>query len=456
MQTSNIFKSLLNKISPQNYKVTLKHIMFIFIIWGVCAVVIEMASYLLLVTVLKSETTIDYFNTERLTKKFPAQLRMKSNEIRQMFPRALPTGATGNYMSFPFDPVMGFRDDKALEWYGGSLDDLKSKFLIVTFGGSTTVKDNWPKYLIKYAKEENVNKDIVVLNAGHWGYMSFNEKIYFTSWIMPKLLEAGVKPDLVLSLDGVNDIWARIMGYMESECQNSPVWYTQYHGYHQQLDTDMRNLGGIGKSVTQVISSVSKSAYSGIVNYASPLFPYTLKAGLEVMRKVVQRSPGQEKTLDIASLNSRKLGKKTEKEIIDAFRSCLLDFLGTADIRDINYVSYLQPVLLEKYYPYSVPKSFNYPNFNYFAINFFTENKHWNRFGGNFLVPTEKLYERAEKMYSDLNIENKGHFTNLAHIFKSLPFADRVYVKDAIHYKQMGKEKIAHSIVKDLISKNIL
>ncbi len=456
MQTGNIIKPVLSKLSPENYKVTLKHLLFIFIIWSVCAVMIELVSFLLLVTVLKTETTIDYFSTEKLTKKFPAQLRLDSDEIRQMFPRALPTGATGNYMSFPFDPVMGFRDDNAPEWNGGSLDDIKSKFLIVTFGGSTTVKDNWPKYLIKYAKEENVDKEIVILNAGHWGYMSFNEKIYFTSWIMPKLLDAGVKPDLILSLDGVNDIWARIMGFMESKSQNSPVWYTQYHGYHQQLDTDMRNLGGLGNSVTQVFSSISKTAYRGVVDHVSPVFPYTLKATLEIMRNVVQKSPDHKKTVDIASLNSRKLKDETEKDIIDAFKSCLLDFLGAAEIRGINYVSYLQPVLLDKYYPYEVPESFNYPNFNFFAINFFTENKHWNRFGGNFLVPTEKLYEKAEEMYSDLNSEKHDHFTNLAHIFKNMPFAEKVYVKDAIHYKQMGKEKIAHSIVKDLISKNIL
>jgi hypothetical protein len=456
MQKTKIIKPILNKFSSENYKVTLKHVMFFLIIWGVLGVIVELFSFLLLVTVLKTETTIDYFDAKKLTDKFPAQFRLSSNEIRKMFPRALPTNATGNYMTFPFDPVMGFRANNAIEWYGGSLDNLESKFLIVTFGGSTTVKDNWPRSLIKYARKENVKKDIVVLNAGHWGYMSFNEKIYFTSWILPQLTKSGVKPDLVLSLDGVNDIWSRIMGFMESENQNSPVWYSQYHGYHQQLDTDMRNLDSFGKSVSQAFSSLAKKSYRGVINYMSPIFPYTIKAGLELARNVVQNAPSQEEIIEIASANKYKLGEKTEKDIIDAYKSCLLDFYGAAEIRKINYISYLQPVLLDKYYPHPVPESFNYPNFNYFAVNFFTENKHWNRFGGRFLVPTEGLYEKAEKMYSDLNADNHGHFENLAYILKDIPHADKAYVKDAIHYNKQGKEKIAHTIIKDLISKNIL
>jgi len=435
-------------------KTRLKHCIFFLIGFLILISIIEFSSYLLLRTVLKTDLSIDYFDADRLVKNFPAQFRMNSSEIREIFPRALPTMQTGNYLSFPFDPVMGFKADNALEWYGGNEQDAKSKYLIVTFGGSTTVKDNWPKYLIKYAEKENVKQDIIVLNAGHWGYMSFNEKIYLTSWILPMLNKYNIKPDLILSLDGDNDIWSRIMGYLEYKKQGMPFWYHNYHGYHQQLYTDMNNIGDLSGSTSQFLSSLARKAYKEVTWYMSPFTPYTFQATLRVLRTILQKAPVKDNGIEIKTRCN--LDDNTESLIVKGYKTGLIDFLGAAKVRDIPFVGYLQPILHEKYHPFKTPDSILYPNINYFLINYYRENKHWSRIDENVYVDIESLYQKAENMYSELNNKYNGNFKSLTYLFNDIPDTDQLYNKDAIHYAKKGKELIAHAVIKDLISKGIL
>ena len=358
----------------------------------------ETSSFFLLKTLLKQDITIDYYDSDRLLSNFPAQLRMSNDDIRKIFPRALPFSRIGNYLSFSFEPVLGFKADNNIEWYGAKdLEGLNGKFLIVTFGGSTTVLDNWPKYLINCAEKEGVKQDIAVFNAGHWGYMSFNEKIYFTTYILPFLKKHNLKPDLVLSLDGVNDTWARIMGYFESRNNNSNIWYSQYHGYHQQLYSDINNLHKFSTLIEQLFSTGSRALYTFAIHYFTPIFPYTMKTVLQTMRMFLQRpASGMKKKKEVV------LAGDVEDLMADGFKSCLLDFMGSAMVRDIEFVSYLQPVLLKRYYPHNVSESHTYPNFNYFGVNFASENRHWNRFNEGSIISTERLYEKYEKVFSDL------------------------------------------------------
>lgn len=446
----------------------LRNIFFLLLTWLFLYASIEFCSYLLLRFILNKQITIDYFDQSNLLKLFPAQLRMKNIEIRKMFPRDTPFQKTGNYLSFPFEPALGFYTADSSEWYG-EFKKNKTNYFIVTFGGSTTVKDNWPKYLSECAAERKVKENLVILNAGHWGYMSFNEKIYLTARILPLLESQGLTPNIILSLDGVNDVWSRIMGYLESKNEKSSEWMAHYHGYHQQLDTDMRNLSKLSNIGRQFISSLASNVYGIAVNYFSPIFPYTMKAILEGARRALQsnpvRSSDQHKennkdnklvSANIVIERPVQLEATTEKQLVTAYQDNLLDFFGEASVRGIGFIAYLQPVYLPKYYPHAAPASFDYPSFNYFGKNYYRENKHWSRFKENQVIATERIYEMAEKMYSSLNAKHPGHFSNIAYVLKDISETAEVFNKDAIHYQKKGKKSIACAIINDLLIKRHL
>ncbi|MBF0439225.1 MAG: hypothetical protein HQL93_08895 [Magnetococcales bacterium] len=415
---------------------------------------LEGLSALLLATVIQDKV-MPGMPESRLVSQFPAQLRMSAEEIRKEFPPELPLMRIGNFISMQYDPAMGFRKDGHLQWFGGDIKEADKKFLIVTFGGSTTVGDNWPKYLRQFAEQEKVQQDLLILNAGLWGYMSFIEKIYFSSWILPMLDQAGVKPKLVLSLDGANDVWTRILSYYLSKNQNMP-WLDQYHGYHQQLAHEIQHIGNTSTVLTQLLSNAVRGFYSFSVNHLSIAIPYTMKLMLAATRKMLQREKPMSEVVQAAQNSVRQLEPDTENRIIAAMENNLRDFYGMAQARDIPFVGYLQPVLLPQYHPYPTPKTFLFPNFNFEAINLHQENRLFSVLTGNFVVETDHLYMAIETMYSRMNHNYPGSFKSLASIFSNSPQTEQLYAKDAVHYEQQGKETIAHAIVKDLLEKGIL
>lgn len=423
-----------------------KYILF----WGIVIIfpflAVELLSFFLLSIYLKRED-------DTLITNFPAQWNMRGDEIRKEFPTLAPRQRAGQFLGFEFDPAMGFSGLDALEWYGDRESGLDNKFIIVTFGGSTTVKDNWPKYLIEYAKQSGVKDDIVVLNAGLWGYMTFNEKIYFSSWIMPILTGMGVKPDLVLTMDGVNDIWYRILGYLEYKNMNAPKWFNHYHGYHQHHDSDMRKIRTVSGSIKQLFANLSKEVFQKSIR----IMPYTMKVVQTLIKRKIEstdnlvgkREPEKER-------NSLKLDSTVEDQIIDGYHNSLLDFYAASEARDIQFVAYLQPILLKQYYPYEIPPSFHYPDINYMGISLYRTNRHFSRLACKNVVQTEGLYKKAEQMYGTLNDKYSGHFQNIIDVFKRDNCQEEVFKRDAIHYNQTGSRVIASNIIKDLINKEIV
>lgn len=102
-----------------------------------------------------------------------------------------------------FDPLLGYSrmdDMQGIKIYG---EDNDSVLRIVTLGGSTTdysyssIK-SWPQILHESLEKHGVSN--VVYNGGVCGYSSCQERDKFLRDII------GLKPDLVLSLTGVNDI----------------------------------------------------------------------------------------------------------------------------------------------------------------------------------------------------------------------------------------------------------
>jgi hypothetical protein len=289
---------------------------FVFLLISVCC--LELASYGFL-----RSGVIKLLNTEKkiLNKTFPIHIRGSSRDFSFLFPNLLLSDKNLHFCTFDFDPVLGFIDLSMPEFYyanqinpmkplknmffdplekGTGLDPTSisifsqywntlpkdERFLILAFGGSTTRRHNWPIFLSYVVQMKLPYKKIVVLNAGHDGFSSFNEKIFFTHWILPVLEANKIRPNLVISLDGVNDIGFGMAGYMYSKKTNAPYWYKNYHGYHQRLTDEVKKIhnGRLGFFLDQH----TKFFVGRII---TRIFPYTLKNFiLSAQQPILQKS----------------------------------------------------------------------------------------------------------------------------------------------------------------------
>lgn len=425
-----------------------KYTLFTLVLFFFLYCVSEVVCFALLRTVTTVQKE-DWGIELTITKKFPAQLRMTSDEIMQDFPSMSVIRRAGQFLSFEFDPVLGYKKFSNQQWYGGTIDDIRDKFLIVCFGGSTTQLDNWPTYLLKYMKEAGVKQDAVVLNAGLAGYMTFNEKIYFAQWVLPMLEQAGKTPDLVLTMDGANDVWYRIMSWELARRDNVP-WLDRYHGFHQHHDEDMRRLRSFGGGVRQFVANSLSAFREGVIRVA----PYTMRTLEYLARRILARDKGVDDALP--EPETLELPREVEQRIVTGFRETLVDFYGLAAVRDIDFVAYLQPVVLPKYYPHTMPEEYPFKGIDWMGLKEYRSNAAFTRLGVNKLVDTAAMYEDAEQVYTDLNTRYPGHFTSLISLFKDNPDAAALYKNDSIHYNQAGKELLAKGVVTDLVNKGLV
>lgn len=389
-------------------------------------------------------------DSRMLVEHFPAQFRLATETIRNVFPSLAPMQRTGKFLGFDFDPVLGFRQMEAIEEYGSLTKD-QSQTVILTFGGSTTVKNNWPRHLIAAAQERGVKNSLYVINAGLWGYMNFNEKILFTSWLLPNLKERGITPDLVLTLDGVNDIWYRILSYFEYRNEKTDTWYSQYHGFHQHHDTDMQKLGTIPGAFKQLLANTANSCYALFLR----CLPYSMKVLHTLAKKNIDQHPVYRD--DTANtLKVYTIPAPAASRIITAFRTSLVDFYATAHVRGITFVSYLQPVSLKPYYTGTVPENFYYPGVDYMGENLYQANRFFTRLALHGIVRTHGLFSAADDMYQRLQKDYPGSFTSLISLFQGTGRMEELFKKDAIHYAPKGSKIIAAAIVDDLMKKGFL
>ena len=388
-----------------------------------------------------------------LLEKFPAQFLLSSQEIRAEFSNFLPIDYAGQHLTFIFDPVIGYRSPDSLEWYGSISSD-NQDFVILCLGGSTTEGDNWPKYLNEYAQLAGVSDQIVVINAGVGGYTTFTEKLFFSEWIWPELKKAGVRPDLVISLDGVNDVWYRILSYQFAQKSKAPIWFSRYHGYHQKLSSDITDLTTLSSALNQALVSSINSLKNSLV----VVLPYTMKIVETLSKSFISNFTMPENDSNLSKKHSSlsELPESVEHEIIDAFESSLMDLHGLAEVRGVESISYLQPVLTDNYYPHLIPESMSYPGINWFGQQLTDSLGFWSDLYDSGPIETDRMFAMSEKLYLDLGERFPGHYESLINIFYDDPAAGSLYTKDGVHYSDRGKRKIAQAIVTDLIGKKIL
>ena len=133
-----------------------------------------------------------------------------------------------------------------------------------------------------------------------------------------------------------------------------------------------------------------------------------------------------------------------------------MDLHGLAEVRAVESISYLQPVLMDNYYPHLIPEAFSYPGINWFGQKLTDSLGFWSDLYDSGPIETDRMFTMSEKIYLDLGERFPGHYESLINIFYDDPAAGSLYKKDGVHYSDGGKRKIAQAIVTDLIGKRIL
>jgi len=383
----------------------------------------------------------------KLLARFPAQFRMSGAELRES---VLYSSSRPAEIVLQADPILGFRDLRYMRRFGDKNPDM----LICCLGGSTTAVmpfKNWPDFLIEAARRRNVTQKIAVLNAGAPGYMSLNERLYLTNWIIGK---KKYRCDAVISLDGVNDIHWRIPAYMSS-LKYGEKWVPAYHGYHQKLEHDIRAMQTPRGAFSQFAAVTSASVRNAVATAASRIIPYTARLALAAAARfapapssaVTDRAPELRKLRAAGAPNIRSLPPDVENEIVRAFGDSLLDLAGSCDIRRIPFVSYLQPVDMPRYYgnprfdgPAPPAPGFALPPL--FSV------------GGGYVFNLSSLYIKSETLYNGLSKKQPDNFGNLIYLFKGKE--NEILYRDPTHYTAAGSRYIADAIVDDLLSRKII
>ena len=254
--------------------------------------------------VLSSKLLPTSSGTGVLLSRWPAQVRVNSELInRILVDRVIVERNPSDFFSFDFDPVLGFRRLEYLQWYTEDhassnyaaseadawwrdfAEAARGRFVIVTFGSSTTSSAqpyNWPRHIPGLARAHGATRDVIVLNAGHNGFMSMQQQIYASAWILPALERAGIKPDLAISLDGVGDIFFGVAGYVQHLRNRASTWYSRYNGEQQAFDASYRQLRTIDGAFANLLATLSTSAPArSVVATAARLVPYTIALALD-------------------------------------------------------------------------------------------------------------------------------------------------------------------------------
>jgi len=109
--------------------------------------------------------------------------------------------------------------------------------LIVACGGSTTAFNiNWPAFVGPRLTELGHRTPVVTVNLGQPQFATFDD--YFElEWFLREAQRRGIVPDLVVSLDGLNDIAYRLFAY---------TWATEHRLYDVIAPDELRLLDQLG------------------------------------------------------------------------------------------------------------------------------------------------------------------------------------------------------------------
>jgi carbamoyltransferase len=110
--------------------------------------------------------------------------------------------------------------------------------LILACGGSTSAfNNNWPAFIGPRLAERGYDAPIVTVNLAQPQFATFDE-YYVLEWFLREARRRGITPDLVISLDGINDLGYRLF---------AAFWAARYNEYDTAAPNELRLLDQLGR-----------------------------------------------------------------------------------------------------------------------------------------------------------------------------------------------------------------
>ncbi len=248
---------------------------------------------------LRSGLTRPDSTARLLVDSFPAVFRLeRSLRIEAARGQKLRPRAPLAFDIFAFDPALAFRNVGYLRWYTTErasepaefrtwpqwwdrfAAEARGRLVVVCFGGSTTASAqpaNWPRQVADLLALHGISQPAIVLNAGHNGFMTMQEQLWASYWILPELDRRGIVPAVALSLDGVNDVSYGLGGWQAYRRFGNEPWLKAYNGFYQVVDEQTRSTGQPGRAFAAFWSALlSTQTGDRVVQEVAAALPTTL------------------------------------------------------------------------------------------------------------------------------------------------------------------------------------
>jgi carbamoyltransferase len=340
-------------------------------------------------------------------------------------------------------PVPTTEYETAEGWWAALRMACQNRYVVITCGGSTTtLNTNWPFFLESELKGLGFLRPIVTINLGQPMYSSF-DLFFLLERFLGEAAEHGVVADVVLSLDGANDIGYRIQTF---------IWALRYGNSDACCPNEVRLLDQLARRRTY--PAVSGGTHHAILVTKSDKF---------------------------AGLTRVPLPQELEDGIVDCFAATLGAFRRLCGSHGLRCLNFLQPLLLEELSSgrtkqlkekfreegeelrrISVAAGTPIGDETAFDIVRRRHNIRLHvgecpaiqddpRTQGSFVFDWAPIYGKCARLWSELG-EREGptDFVDLSALFSKE--TDEVFLLDGVHYTLAGSRRIAAAIAGAVIA----
>jgi len=342
--------------------------------------------------------------------------------------------------SFHQGPVT--RYETFADWMEAAARASRGAVLIITCGGSHTAGSvNWPYFLERELAALGFDDRIVVINLGQGAYCTFDSTLLLEAFLA-RAAPYGIKPRLVVSLDGFTDILMRVYSYIRQL---------------RDGDADSNPMGIPQENVILERAGLHRDSDAIECPALMPL---------------LRAAPGE----PVEPVGIR-LAPAVEDDILRRFRATLRELRAVCAARDIPCVNILQPILLPSHatlpdfvrrmlayagtpVPDGAPidlRQLSRPVWTYklrrHVEDIFSTGVPFQRdIGGAFQIRLEPIFAECWKLWWELGAAaERLDFINLLHLFSEHPYGS--IDVDAIHYFPDGSRRIAAQLAMRLIER---
>jgi hypothetical protein len=455
---------------------------------------------------LKNDTD---FNKIFITK-WPTTLRLSNKDLDLLFYKNLQKNKIVD--NFKYSSLLGFFNSKYISiWVNGknkaSLDDhenfteilqkYKGKNIFIALGGSTTASSqssNWPSHISKKLRNSHI-----VINAGHNGYMSYQERVLLNEILLPIL--KNYKITNVVSLSGTNDFSYNFNYYLAREkykinnqmsFSNIPnIFYMNDVLFNEMINKKnnlFKNFIISSSTLKRLLPATSymitrqpykeikpiwsflgpqKKQRSNLMRYcnvfvsipwsAGPITPGELltKKESKLYNDISDAMKGKKNILDrkeirenvkncslkrnkkLAKIQYKDFSKKEFDDVIKKYFNNHADTFNLLKSKGIKYNVFLQPIKIDNN---RIIKDI--PNYDYVLV-------HWYKNGGAngylYKIPGIKAFQEASNKITKTGL---SYIFDIHRIFYEKPID--YFTDDNIHYTNDGSNIIADEILKNL------